>query len=262
MNLIKLGGSVITDKTSKDSFSHDVMDRVSSEINRSKKRTVLIHGAGSFGHILADKYRLHKGYLNDEKQKKGVSLTSYNVQKLNNLVLNSLIKNDVNAISIPTHVVLKLKDGCPLDINFDVFKGFLKKGFVPVGYGDVVLDEDKMFSICSGDLLMEELSRFFKPEKVVFVIDEDGLYSSNPKCNKDAEFIKKASISDIEEKLSTSLDRHADVTGGMKGKLDSIRRIAEMGIDCYLINGKVKDRLYNLLIGNKDVKATLIKGVL
>jgi isopentenyl phosphate kinase len=105
---------------------------------------------------------------------------------------------------------------------------------------------------------MMALAKHFKPEKVVFVVDEDGLYSSNPKQDKNAEFISSASIKELED-ISSSLDNHADVTLGMKGKIDTIKRIAELGIDIFLVNGNKQDRLYNILIG-ENTKCTIIHG--
>ncbi len=103
-------------------------------------------------------------------------------------------------------------------MNYNIFEEYLKKNFTPVTFGDVVLDKKLGFSICSGDLLIEVLSKYFKPEKVVFVIDEDGIFTANPKIDKNAKLIQKTTIKEL-EKLTTSADNHADVTGGMAGKI-------------------------------------------
>ena len=63
--LIKLGGSVLTDKTKKQVLRADVLTQLISEIKafRSTHRSKLIlaHGAGSFGHEAAKKYRTKEG---------------------------------------------------------------------------------------------------------------------------------------------------------------------------------------------------------
>ena len=122
----------------------------------------------------------------------------------------------------------------------------------------MVLDKKLSFSICSGDLLSMVLAKHFKPKKVVFVIDEDGLYTSNPKIDKKAKLIESTTINQL-EKLSTSLDAHADVTGGMKGKLETIKNIANLGIDTILVNGNKPNRLYKVLVG-EDAKSTIVCG--
>jgi len=249
MQIIKIGGSVITDKSTKDSFKKTIVDRLSAEIKKADKEIIIVHGAGSYGHILAKKHNLNQGYKNNE-QILGFALTHTSVQKLNTLVLNSLQENNIPAVSIPPHAVMRLDDHEPIDMNYDVFRDLLKQGFTPVTFGDVVLDKKLGFSICSGDLLMQLLAEQFKPEKVIFVIDEDGLYTSNPKTDKNAEFIETITLDKLKQ-LSTSLDNHADVTMGMKGKINTIKNIVNLGFNTVLLNGNKPDRLYKVLIGEK-----------
>jgi len=257
MYIVKLGGSVITDKRKEQVFKQKIMNNLALEIKKAAVQLIIVHGAGSFGHILAEKYELNEGYKKYE-QIKGFSLTHENVQTLNSLVLKSLHENDIPAVSISPHSVVKLDNHKLLKIDFKVFEEYLKKEFVPVTFGDVVLDKTLGFSICSGDLLVLALSGYFKPEKVVFVIDEDGLYTSNPKIDKKAELIESLDVRKL-ERLSTTLDKHADVTGGMGGKIKVIKEIAERGIDVVLLNGNKPDRLYKVLIGEKTV-STVVRG--
>ncbi len=257
MFLIKLGGSVITDKGKKYAFKKDVMDRLSSEITKAGKEIILIHGAGSFGHILAKQHSLNQGYKNNT-QLQGFSDTHAMVQQLNSLVLASLHDHDIAAVSIPPHAILQLDDHKPSKIDYNIFKKYLSKGFTPVTFGDVVLDKTLSFSICSGDLLMQMLAEYFKPEKVLFVLDEDGIYTSNPKTDKNAEFIEKATILELEN-LTTSANDHADVTKGMQGKIETIKSISRLGINTVLLNGNINNRLYDTLIGKKT-KNTLVYG--
>jgi len=258
MIILKIGGSVITNKTKKDSFKQKIMDNLAKEIKKANKEIILVHGAGSFGHILAKKYDLNKGYIR-KNQINGFSLTHASVQSLNSLVLNCLHKNGVPAVSISPHTMLKLDNHKLFDMNYKIFQNYLDKNFVPVTFGDVVLDKKLGFSICSGDLLVSVLAEHFKPEKVVFVIDEDGLYTANPKINKNAKFIDNVKLRDL-EKLTTALDSHADVTKGMGGKIDIIKNVARFGIDTVLLNGNKPGRLYRVLVG-KDTKCTVVRGL-
>jgi isopentenyl phosphate kinase len=257
MFIIKLGGSVITDKSKVQSFKEEITNRLASEIKRANKKTIIIHGAGSFGHIIAKKYDLNAG-LKNEDQLHGFSLTHAMVQKLNSLVLKSLHRYNISAVSIPPHSVLKLNNHNYSKFDNVIFKDYLDLGLIPVTFGDVVLDEKLGFSICSGDLLIELLANYFKPDKVIFVIDEDGLYSSNPKTDKNAKLIHELKLNDLLQ-LSTTLDSHADVTGGMGGKIASIKYLAELGIDTILLNGNKPDRLYKVLMG-ENVISTKVFG--
>lgn len=249
MIVIKLGGSVITDKSVEGCFRPKIMQNLAAQIKKAKKQIILVHGAGSFGHILAKEYRLNEGYHN-EKQLIGFSKTQKLVQNLNCLVLDELIKNEIPAVGLSPHSILTLKDHKIKKIDYDIFDYYLKHGFLPVTYGDVALDEKLGFSICSGDLLVELLTRHFRPEKVVFVLDEDGIYSSNPKIDRQAKLIEKTTIAEL-EKLTVISDFHADVTGGMSAKINTIKNIAKIGIDTVLVNGNKPEVLYKVLIGEE-----------
>ena len=257
MFVVKLGGSIITDKSKKYFFKKEVMDKLSIEIKKANKDIILVHGAGSFGHILAKEYMLNQGFRKDE-QLQGFSLTHAMVQKLNSLVLSSLHDKGIAAVSIPPHVILKLEDHKPAKMDYHVFREYLDIGFTPVTFGDVALDKKLGFSICSGDLLLQMLAKHFNPEKVIFAIDEDGLYTSNPKIDKNAEFIENSTLDELEN-FTTNSNSYADVTKGMEGKIETIKNIANLGTDIVLLNGNIDNRLYDTLIG-KETKHTLIYG--
>lgn len=257
MYLIKLGGSVITEKSTTATFRSSVMNDLASQLAKSNKDFILVHGAGSFGHVLAKKYELNKGFKN-KKQRQGFSATQVLVQTLNTRVLSSLHQFNIHAVSLPAHALLKLKNHELESINIDIFHDYVKSGFIPVTYGDVVLDSQLSFSICSGDLLMWILAKEFHPEKVIFVIDEDGIYTKNPKKYDDATLLGEIEPQEIDS-LQTSLDTHADVTKGMAGKLKTIKKITTLHIDTVLVNGLVPERVYDVLT-NRSTVQTLITG--
>ncbi|MEM0492990.1 MAG: isopentenyl phosphate kinase [Candidatus Thermoplasmatota archaeon] len=257
MFIVKLGGSVITDKKKKNHFRRNIMDRLSSEIKKSDHEMIIVHGAGSFGHILAKKYRLNEGYKNRD-QLKGFVLTHASVQDLNSKVIKSLQDKGLLSVSIPPHAILQLDKHRLTSFNYAVFSAYLKHGFLPVTFGDVVLDRKLVFSICSGDLLMQALATSLKPEKAIFVIDEDGLYTSNPKDDPNASFIESITINELKH-LTVSDNRYADVTEGMRGKINTIQSIARSGVDTILVNGNQPQRLYDILSGRETV-CTYIKA--
>jgi isopentenyl phosphate kinase len=257
MFIVKLGGSVITDKSKVCCFKKETMDKLSSQLKKASKKFILVHGAGSFGHITAEEFKLNKGYV-EGKQLMGFSLTHAQVQKLNNLVLESLHQTGIPAVSIPPHIVLRLDNHLPLSMNYKIFEDYLERGFVPLTYGDVVLDKKLGFSICSGDLMVELLSKYFKPRCAVFVIDVDGLYTSNPKKDKKANFIGELTAKELDN-ITFLCDNHADVTRGMRGKIDTIKRIAMSGVKTILVNGNVNNRVFYTLVG-KNTKCTIVYG--
>ena len=66
--LLKLGGSVITDKSQPFTAREDTIRRLGREIRQALEdqpnlRLVLGHGSGSFGHVVAQNYRTREGII-------------------------------------------------------------------------------------------------------------------------------------------------------------------------------------------------------
>ena len=257
MNIIKLGGSVLTDKTQLATFKTEVMDKLSKELV-SEDKTILIHGAGSFGHITAEQYNLQSGFQ-DHTQLQGFSVTHALVQQLNSHVLESLHKANIPAVSLPPHAILTLDNHKVDHLDYPLFESYLHSNFVPVTFGDVALDKTLGFSICSGDLLIRHLCTHFKPEKIIFVVDIDGLYTANPKTNPEAKLIEQTDCSGLSTIL-TQADEHSDVTGGMQGKIESIIKLLPYAQEVYLVNGNHPERLKEILNGNKTLCTRIIGG--
>lgn len=243
MILVKLGGSVITDKSKKRVFKEKTVKRLAKEIKNSGEKVIVVHGAGSFGHILAKKHRLDKGLIHD-RQIKGVAVVQRDVKELNLKVVNGLIDAGINAVSIPPIAVVECRNKKIEKINIDVFKKYLNMGLTPVTFGDVALDGKLGFCIVSGDLLMLELARVFKPEKAVFVSDVNGVYMDGKMINK------------VDEKIIGNMKRKKtkipDVTGSMYEKVKIGLKMSKF-TKTMIINGNVKGRLCNALKGRKVV---------
>ena len=256
MILIKLGGSVITNKTQYRTFEKNRVSRLCSEIKRSGKDVIVVHGAGSFGHVLAKQHRLNEGLL-DFGQIPAVAKVQHDVRELNSMVMNELLQNGIPSLSIPPGSCFIMDDGKLMIENPEILRKASHMGIMPVTFGDVVFDRSKGFGICSGDQLMEVLADLYDPDKVVFVSDIDGLYDSDPKSNPDAKLISEVT-SDILETVESE-NSVADVTGGVRAKMESMLRMSNKDRECILINGSVEGRLYSLLNG-ESVISTVAKG--
>lgn len=57
--------------------------------------------------------------------------------------------------------------------DLDSFKRYLNKGFIPVIYGDVVLDNDLEICVISGDQIIQYLAKNLNPDKVILGTDVD-----------------------------------------------------------------------------------------
>jgi isopentenyl phosphate kinase len=78
--VIKLGGSLITDKERDSTARRDVVARLAREIAAARARLphalLLSHGSGSFGHAAPARYGLRDG-VRDSAQLRGVAVTQH-----------------------------------------------------------------------------------------------------------------------------------------------------------------------------------------
>jgi isopentenyl phosphate kinase len=254
MIIIKLGGSVITEKRAECKY-REITQSLIKQIAKTGKQTILIHGAGSYGHPFAKRYNLGKG-LSSKKQLKGFSVTHSKVRELNLKVIRAMLKAGMKPVSIPPLNILYCSSGAISEFNSDLFKELIEKGFTPVTFGDVVMDRVRGCSICSGDTLAEALAKIFNPDKVIFVVDVDGLYTQDPNSHE-ARLLKQIEVKDL-EKIEVSKQLTPDVTGGMKGKIEAIKSIARYS-EVIVVNGKAPRRLYKALVGGKFIGTQIRK---
>jgi isopentenyl phosphate kinase len=247
MMLVKLGGSLITDKSRLKTFRADRMKVLAQELGMAGGDMMLVHGAGSFGHILAKELKLKEGYLN-ETQIPGVSQVQRDVRALNMMVMDALIAEGLRPVSLPPSSIVRFTDGALESMDFSPFHEYTDLGLVPVTFGDVVLDSQRKFAICSGDDLMLWLAKEFKPEKAVFAADVDGVYQDYPPVEGEG-IISKLDW-DTYKTIEGGLQR-ADVTGGILRKLRLMFDIADLGVETWVINGGADGRLMEFLMGRE-----------
>ncbi|MCL2143851.1 MAG: isopentenyl phosphate kinase [Methanomassiliicoccaceae archaeon] len=255
MILIKLGGSVITDKSAFKRFNKERVSGLCREIKDSGKDVMIVHGAGSFGHVLSKEHGLQNGYKSKE-QISAFAKVSRDVRELNLMMISELIDAGIPPVSVPTGSCFIMDDRELIMNNDEIIREYVKLGIVPVMFGDVVLDRKKGFGICSGDTIMKYLADVFSPEAVIFVSDVDGLYDRDPKISKDAKLISEVTP-DIMRTIPSETTV-ADVTGGVHAKIMTMLDMCSDGRDCILVNGTVDGRLRSLLTG-KDVVCTRVR---
>jgi isopentenyl phosphate kinase len=246
---IKLGGSVITDKSKPYTVRDEVLDRLCDEISRARKniRIVIGHGGGSFPHISANKYQTQKGIIN-EKSWEGVTRVQNDASKLNRIVVDKLIEKGVNAISVQPSASCVAENDRIVEWENNIEK-YLEKGLTAVPYGDVCLDRKKGCCIISTEEIFNFLSKTLKPGRIIMVGKVDGVLDKNGNVIE-----RISSIEDVKKHLQSS-DGIADVTGGMVHKVE---RSLDTGIQTIIINGLEPGRLYDSMTGN-DVIGTIIK---
>jgi isopentenyl phosphate kinase len=131
--------------------------------------------------------------------------------------------------------------------------------FLPVMYGDAMLDTKLGFTILSGDQLVSSLAMNLDAEHIIMGVDVDGLYSADPKVEKTANMFECLTLSEL-EKLQNMVGKSTvvDVTGGMLGKITELSPAISHGIPVTIVNALEPDRVYDAL-KKQAVKGTLLR---
>ena len=262
MIILKIGGSILTNKDSVESeVDSESLKRIALEIksslDNSSKELIIVHGAGSFGHPPAKKYKIGEKFDQSEYPQKRIGFCEIQnaVKKLNMLICEEFIKEGLPVVAIPASSFMTASNKRITHGNLDSFKRYLSKGFIPVIYGDVVLDDELELCVISGDQIIQYLAMNLNPDRVVLGTDVDGVYDKNPKTHDDAIlFDRFSSLDDLETLEGTT---NVDVTGGMVGKIKELLYLADLGIESKIINAEVKDNIFKVL-ENEEVKGTVI----
>ncbi len=257
MFLVKLGGSVITEKSKLRTSRPAVIRRLAKEVATAEEDLILVHGAGSFGHIVARAHRLAEGYRKDS-QLKAVAEVQRDVRKLNYMVVDALVKAGASPVSVPPSVALRLSGGKVESLDVSPFQEYLRIGTMPVTFGDVVVDKERRFGICSGDDLMLGLSKAFKPKMSLFVSDVDGIFTDDPKGKGTPMLMREIGTEDI-GKVGLSVNAGVDVTGGIEGKLKRMLEMAGHSGETWILNGLVPGRLEAALAGRRFEGTRVVK---
>lgn len=224
----------------------------------TRQPLLVVHGAGSYGHILASRHRLNEGGF-DPRKRAAAARVQADVRTLDGLVVDALIRAGLAAVSIPPASVLVLDDGNVSEVDVTPFREFSSMGFTPVTFGDVVRDLQRGVSVCSGDLIMLELARAFQPERAVFAADVDGLFTADPKRHRRAQRLETVGPEDL-DKIEFSSASRTDVTGSIEGKVRRMFDIANHVKECMIVNGNVKNRVRDALRGRRVVGTRIVRG--
>jgi isopentenyl phosphate kinase len=257
---LKLGGSLITDKTLPYTARLDKLADLSTQItNAIKSNTnislVLGHGSGSFGHTPAKQYGTRSGVKSPE-QWRGFSEVWFQASALNRHVMGALRIAGIPAVALAPVSSVTANDGKIINWDFKPLKSALDAGLVPVIYGDVIFDEVRGGTILSTEDLFQYLAAELQPQKILLAGIERAVWADFPVRKVRVEKITPASFGKVSMKVGKS--HGADVTGGMESKvkqmLDLVQRIP--GMSAQIFSGEESGNLEKVLRG--EIIGTLI----
>ena len=254
--ILKLGGSVITDKKRALVARPKAIDRISAEISSFEDGLVIIHGAGSFGHPIVKKYGIGSGH--QDFRRIGVSETKLALLVLNSLVIRSLKSHRVPVVPFMPSSFMTAEEGRLTSMGIEPLKRLLETGYVPVFHGDLIADSAWGVSVVSGDQMAVQLAKELNARLVMFGCDVDGVFTSDPRSDRDATLVPKIKFSELGNWIGRVGGSTAtDVTGGMRGKLLESAKLADEQTTIVIYNLTKRGNLNKLLKG-EEINLSLI----
>ena len=113
MIFLKLGGSLITDKSKPFTVNWSALETAAKSIGEIDDRLIVGHGGGSFGHFVAKEY---EGFV------EGFFKAREAMAKLNNIVVSSLIAKNIYAVGFPPSCFTICKGGEIEQMNYEALK--------------------------------------------------------------------------------------------------------------------------------------------
>jgi isopentenyl phosphate kinase len=218
---LKLGGSLITDKTGVEAARPDVLSRLAQEIRQApaagpQRRLLLGHGSGSFGHVAGARYGTRQGVASPE-QWLGFCEVAAAAARLNSLVRHALLAAGLPAISFSAVASAQCAGGRIRSLAVEPVSAALQAGLLPVVYGDVAFDTTRGGTIISTEEIMSYLVDPLRPSWLLLAGETPGVLDGEGQV---IPAISRATLAAVLPALGGS--RGTDVTGGMAAKVLSM----------------------------------------
>ena len=219
--VLKLGGSVITDKERPETLDGETLatladaiaDVAAGQPGGTPAPLVLVHGGGSFGHHHASEH----GVTTSAGTYDPAAVLDIHgaMTTLNQFVVQRLAERDVPAVPVhPLSAASRAADGT-LTLPTNQVTTLHQEGFVPVLHGDGVAHAGEGVTVLSGDEIVAALARTLEASAV-------GLCSTVPGVldEQDEVIDRVSTTADVADVLGDS--EATDVSGGMARKVQTL----------------------------------------
>lgn len=259
---LKLGGSLITEKSRARTPRLDVIRRLMDEIAQARReapglRLVLGHGSGSFGHMEAKKFGTADGVRSAEDWR-GFAAVWAAADQMNRIIMDSLASAGLPGVRIAPSSCAILEGGNLAEMPVAGVEAALNAGIIPVVYGDAVFDRSRGGGITSTEMVFAHLARTLHPRRILLAGIERGVFEDYPARKVLRDRIQAGDRENLGPTLQGSA--HADVTGGMLSKvldmLDLVLR--EKNLQVLVFSGEVEGNVRRALTG-ESVEGTLLE---
>jgi isopentenyl phosphate kinase len=246
MILIKLGGSIITNKERPLSPRKKTIENIARYLKKIDEPIIIVHGGGSFGHYWSVKYDMHTKPMKYDIL--GVSVVKNSMIELNKIILDIFLKNKLNPYCLPPTDFMS--GDKPIACKVKEIEKIANERLIPITFGDALWYGNKKTYILSGDKIMTYLSKILRPRLSIFALNEDGLYS---------DLKSKKLIHELKGENPIISKNNMDVTGGMTRKVEEAIKISKMGIDVFFVNGNKPERIVKA-VKNRKFEGTVFRG--
>jgi len=238
---LKLGGSLITDKTRPYTSRPDKLAELAAQIaavytgaSGAGVRLVLGHGSGSFGHFAVKEHLQPQLEASrpgggdpaaDDRYWRGFAEVWFRASQLDRYVIEALHAAGVPALALPASALVSARGGSIVSWDLSSLRAALEAQLVPVIYGDVVFDALGRSSVISTEQLMHYLAHQLPPQRILLAGLEAAVWADYPARRRRVERLTPGTYQAIQEEVGGS--HGADVTGGMKSKVELMLRLVE-----------------------------------
>lgn len=246
---LKLGGSLITDKTQPYAARRQTIARLGSELHRALDtspdlRILVGHGSGSFGHWAAKPHGTHQG-VQTAAQWHGYAEVATAAARLNRIVTDTFRDASVPVLSIQPSASARCHDGALQYLDTRPIHAALSNDLVPLVHGDVALDDVRGGTIISTEDIFLLLAGELHPDRILLLGEVDGVLDS------DGAVIPRITPDDLPAvRKALGGSAGVDVTGGMADKvaqmIELVQRVPQTGI--HILTGSEPELLTRALL--------------
>jgi isopentenyl phosphate kinase len=245
---IKLGGSLITDKSKPMTAQAQAIRQIAEELGNCYRDFPDYHwfignGAGSYGHYAVQQ----TGWQKKTNNPQAAALVRQSTAHLNILVLDALLDVGIPAISLPPAALMH-QDKTDLKTNAQVLTSWALLGAVPLLYGDIIVGNDQRTSLVPTEQALFEAASAWtkygqKVSHIIYCTSVDGVLD---KHGTSIATLKQSMVDDYIGKADGF-----DVSGGMRQKVTAGMQALSLTQNVHIINGRRKGQLHDLLSGKE-----------
>lgn len=254
MILIKLGGSLITDKSKANTFRSETVRQVARQIAQIREsaagpRIILGHGSGSFGHFEARKHQTVAGVHTDQ-DRLGFAQVGAVAAELSMLVLRELIAAGLPAMRFQPSSTIISKHRQIISYDSRAMALALDKQLIPLIHGDIAIDEVMNGTIVSTESIFSHLIKPLQVTRIILLGEVEGVF------DRKSGLIPIITPSSFEEARAALAGSHGvDVTGGMLQKVETMVDIVRERprLEVTIADGRREGVLLDLLLKHRDI---------